>query len=404
LGKKRILAIVRVMHAGGGVTLTLWSLLRSIASHTDWEVVLLSAPKTGVPSLNLLRADGVEVHMLKTRRNLLLDKFNDCWAIGFRRALCDVLPEVDLVHFHSLWRYPTRLGCPVLRKAGKPYMITPHGTIDSWALRYRGLRKRAAFAMYERRNLEAAACLHATAGSEAAQMRRLEFAGPVAVLPNGLSEEAFDAFQDVQSREGHPGSSRRRLLFVSRLHPKKRVKELVEAWVCLAPEFPDWELEIVGSGDPRYERDVRKPLQGSAAAERTIFRGYLAGEDLWQTYKNSDLFVLPTHTENFGCVIIEALAAGLPVITTTGTPWAELEKRQCGWWRDIDKEPLTSVLRETMALGDQRRQEMGARGRAWVLGEFSWPAIARRTVAVYDWILNGRKREETPAFVDVAQE
>ena len=108
--------IVRVMHAGGGVTLSVWSLVKSIVSCTDWEVVLLSAPKTGAPVLHLDPPDGVEVHMLKTRRNLLLDKFCDCWPINFRGAFSDILPQVDLVHFHSLWRYPTRLGCPILRK------------------------------------------------------------------------------------------------------------------------------------------------------------------------------------------------------------------------------------------------------------------------------------------------
>ncbi len=402
MANRRVLVVMRAMHAGGGASLNVWSLVKSIASCTDWEVVLLSAPKTGEPALHLDPPEGVEVHMLKARRNPLLDKFVDCWPIGFRAAFRDILPQVDLVHFNSLWRYPTWLGCPILRKARKPYLIAPRGTLHPWAMRYRGFRKRSALALHERRNLTSADCLHATAAAEVAQLRRLGFAGPVATLPNGLAQGAVDTFQQILRVKRSPEASRRKLLFVSRIHPVKRVKELVEAWVSLAEEFPDWELEIAGAGDAKYELAVRKPLQGSPAAERTSFRGYLSGRDLWQAYQAADLFVLPTHTENFGSVVIEALAAGLPVITTTGTPWGELEKRQCGWWRDLDQEPLTSILREAMSLDDQQRREMGARGRAWVLDEFSWPAIARRTVAVYDWILNGRNTEDVPSFIDLA--
>jgi glycosyltransferase involved in cell wall biosynthesis len=109
---------------------------------------------------------------------------------------------------------------------------------------------------------------------------------------------------------------------------------------------------------------------------------------------------LPSYSENFGSVILEALAAGLPVITTTGTPWAELEKKGCGWWRDIDKEPLSTILWQAMMMDDQRRYEMGNRGHVWALAEFAWPAIARKTAAVYDWILTGCRRGEAPECVD----
>ncbi len=401
---KKALMIVRVMHAGGGATLNVWSLVKNIASYTDWQIVLLSAPKTGAPPLDLTPVDGVETQMLKTRRNPLIDKFTDCWPIGFSAAFRKCVSQVDLVHFHSLWRYPTRLGCPILRKESKPYMIAPRGTLHPWAIRHRRFRKSSMLALHERRNLAGTDCLHATAAAEVVQLRSLGFAGPVAVLPNGLSEGAVDAFHEVPDAWSRPNGSKRRLLSVSRLHPVKRIKELVEAWVCLSREFPDWELEIVGSGDAKYEGDVRKPLQSSPAAHRTTFRGHLAGSDLWQAYRDADLFVLPTHTENFGSVVIEALAARLPVITTTGTPWSELETRQCGWWRDLDQEPLTSVLREAMSLDDQRRREMGETGRAWVLEEFSWPSIARKTAAVYDWILDGRKRDEAPEWLDFASD
>jgi len=397
MAKKRVLVVMRVMHAGGGATLNVWSLARNIAAHTNWEVTLLTAPKTGAPPLRVESQPGLDVQMLRTRRNMLVDRIADCWPVDFAREFEALAHTADFVHFHSLWRYPTRRGCPVLRAQGVPYMIAPRGTLDPWALRYRGLRKRLAFGLHERSNLAGAACLHATAKSELDHFRTLGFSGPVAVVPNGVAQEALQAFSGAGSMRGE--GRRRKLLFVSRLHPKKRVKELLIAWATLAPDFPDWELEVVGQGEAKYENELREALRGSLAVQRTSFRGHLSGAPLWEAYQAADLFVLPTHTENFGSVIAEALAAGLPVITTTGTPWEGLETRRCGWWRDLDREPLADVLRAAMLLTEAERREMGARGREWVLEEFAWPSIACKTAEVYEWVLAGAERHNAPTCV-----
>jgi glycosyltransferase involved in cell wall biosynthesis len=113
----------------------------------------------------------------------------------------------------------------------------------------------------------------------------------------------------------------------------------------------------------------------------------------------SDLFVLPTASENFGLVIGEALAAGIPVITTKGAPWSGLEQRQCGWWIDRGVEPLVNALKQAIALTPDERRAMGRRGRAWIDERFSWNRVGAEMVAVYDWILSGGTR---PAWVHCA--
>jgi glycosyltransferase involved in cell wall biosynthesis len=116
------------------------------------------------------------------------------------------------------------------------------------------------------------------------------------------------------------------------------------------------------------------------------------GQQKWELYRRADLFILPSHSENFGMVVAEALACGLPVITTKGTPWEALTQHRCGWWVDVGVEPLADALRAAMALDDAERCEMGSRGRRLVEHEYTWSIVAKQMVSVYRWVLGQAER------------
>jgi glycosyltransferase involved in cell wall biosynthesis len=130
------------------------------------------------------------------------------------------------------------------------------------------------------------------------------------------------------------------------------------------------------------------------SASRVDFDGPLYGSEKWAAYREAGLFVLPTRNENFGMVVAEALAGGLPVISTKGAPWAGLETERCGWWVDYGADALAAVLEEALRLPTVTRTEMGRRGRAWMRREFGWEGIAERMVEVYLWCLHGGARPE----------
>lgn len=300
----------------------------------------------------------------------------------------------DIVHIHCIWSLTLHHCAVICRKRNIPYVIAPRGMLEPWSLEQKWLKKKIARLLYQDHDLKCAAALHATAESEAEQFRKLGFKNPVIVSPNGVNvpKEWGTGNWERGTDEGV-----RRVLFVSRMHPKKGVIELVEAWNALTthnPQLANWICELVytvsGETEREYESQVKAKVKELGLSDRFIFTGPLNDEKKWRAYARADLFVLPTYSENFGIVVAEALWAGLPVITTKGTPWQELNERGCGWWVDIGVESLTVALKEAMSLDDAQRREMGARGRALIEEKYTWEAVVIAMVKGYEEVLNGR--------------
>ena len=183
------------------------------------------------------------------------------------------------------------------------------------------------------------------------------------------------------------------------MHPKKGVMELVEAWGSLVASAEwlvrnGWKCELVytvsGELEKGYEAKVKARVKELGLEDKFIFTGALNDDEKWEAYARADLFVLPTYSENFGIVVAEALYAGVPVITTKGTPWQELETESCGWWIDVGEDALADALTKAMALSDDDRDEMGKRGRRLVETKYTWDAVCDAMVKGYNAIREKR--------------
>ena len=171
---------------------------------------------------------------------------------------------------------------------------------------------------------------------------------------------------------------------MSRINPTKGLLNLAFAWKQVTMEFRDWCLVIAGPDEMGHISEVQAALGGT---ERVHFLGALTGDERLAAYAAAELFVLPTLSESFGLVVAEALAAGVPVITTKGAPWQELEEHGCGWWIDIGSEPLEAALRRALLRTSDELAVMGIRGRNLVVRKYSWSTIGREMISVYKWIL-----------------
>ena len=153
-------------------------------------------------------------------------------------------------------------------------------------------------------------------------------------------------------------------------------------------------MVVCGPDECGHSHEVKRAVEKAGLTDVFDFKPPVYGPEIETLYASADLFVLPTFTENFGIVIAEALASGLTVITTKGAPWEELHTHHCGWWIDIGIEPLAATLREATSLSDQKRYEMGQRGRRLVQEKYTWPTIGLRMKEVYEWVLGTGKKPD----------
>ncbi len=185
-----------------------------------------------------------------------------------------------------------------------------------------------------------------------------------------------------------PTASQRTLLFLSRIHPIKGGDRLLYAWQQLQHVHADWRLRVVGRGEPSHEQALRK-LAHSLQLERVDFSGPLYGAEKSKAYFEAAVFVLPTHSENFGMVVAEALAHGCPVVVSKGAPWAGVQEERCGWWVEHDVNTLTGGLDAALSESSEALREKGAKGRMWMERDFSWLSVAERMEASYRLIHHG---------------
>jgi glycosyltransferase involved in cell wall biosynthesis len=242
------------------------------------------------------------------------------------------------------------------------------------------------------RSIRDSACFHVTCDAERAEVRAAKLRGPIAVIPCGIDIPELTPL----SRQS---SGPRRVLFLGRVHPTKGVDTLIRAWRSVQHRASDWELQIAGPDNDGYLPKMRK-LAMSLGAERISFAGPVYGQEKGKMYQQADVFVLPTHSENFGISVAEALSYGVPVIVTRGAPWAGIEQRRCGWWIENNQESLSDCLRQVTGMRSEDLFTWGGRGRVWMANDFSWRQVGRMMYETYLWILGGGT---PPAWVTPAQ-
>jgi glycosyltransferase involved in cell wall biosynthesis len=254
--------------------------------------------------------------------------------------------------------------------------------LEPWSLEQGAWKKKAAWWLYQKRDLQSAEVVIATAEQEAQNIRALGVDGPIAVVPNGVDRP--DSLPSVDN-DTSDGREQRRLLFLSRIHQKKGLLNLVEAWERLRPD--GWEVIIAGPDENGHEAEVRERISQCGVEGDFVFTGPVKGTEKWKMYQSADLFVLPTHSENFGIVVAEALSCGVPAITTRGAPWSDLVDHDCGWWIEIGVDPLVEALAQATRMSAVDRAAMGRRGRELVNRKYTWPQVAAALQSVYAWVL-----------------
>lgn len=361
---KIMIVIWSLAPENGGPTRSTIGLSKALAKSGAEVTVFASVPRDDIPNEKNLRfvyGNGINL------KSALVD---------IEKVITEVKP--DVIHVQGIWKMTTHAASLVAKKAGVPIVVSPHGMLDPWALSVKKWKKRLGMLLYQKADLERAAAFHATCEAEASNIRRFGIRQKVFTVPNvvDLPTKISEKIQE--------GTRTRTALFLSRLHPGKGLIMLAEAWAKLRPE--GWKMLVVGPDERGHRAEVEEKVRQLGIEGSWEFYGPVDDAEKWAIYNSADLFIHPSASENFCLSIAEALASGLPVITTKGCPWSEIDGK-CGWWIDRTVDDLIESMRFAMSLSDEERYSMGMIGRNLIPHKYSWSVVAKKMIEVYETVL-----------------
>lgn len=303
-------------------------------------------------------------------------------------ALRNSIPDFDLVDIHSLFQFSTLAASFYCRKYHKPYLIRPIGHLDPYSFRHRFIVKKIYFELFERFNLNGADAIHFTTKDEMRLASSLRLKAKPVVIRLGIDTRDFNPLPAYGLFRGkYPQlKDKKILLFFSRINFKKGLDILVNAFKIINRQRKDVYLAIVGPDDG-YKDIVVRWLQDAQLLDRTVFTGMLTGAEKLAALRDSDIFVLPSYSENFGIVVVEAMASGLPVVISDHVGLhAMISEAGAGIVVGLSAQALAEALAHLLN-NPVACQEMAAKAKALVAEKFEWDTIAKSMSAVYEDIL-----------------
>lgn len=284
----------------------------------------------------------------------------------------------DVVHIHGVWSPILHRVANWAKGANIPIVWSPHGMLRRRALMMKWWKKLVGLAAYQWWDLRKASVLHVCSEVERRDVERLHLGVPFITVPLGV---------DIAHASLGPREGIKTVLYVGRINRGKGLMNLVNAWSMVRAD--GWRVIIAGFDEEGCEAELRARVKELGMEGDFEFPGPVYGVAKERLMAASDLFVLPSLSENFGSVVIESLAQQTPVIATRETPWDELPRSGCGWWVDVGVEPLAEVLKEAISLSDEERQAMGAKGRKLVEEKYTWDAVVKMMIEGYKTVYSG---------------
>ena len=336
-------------------------------------------------TLMTIRSKNMNVHALEgttARLKVLEPSFT-------RKEITRYLKDekFHLIQIQSMWDWPYHKVMVEARKLGIPYIVTPRGMLEPWSLSQKKWKKKLAWWLYQRNDVQKSVCVFTTAKMEAEHVTNLGITTCKAVIPNGIETDSYPCKTSVDV-------VKKQVLFLSRVHVKKGIEVLFEAWKQIHPDYEDWQLLVIGNGEAEYIHSLENRVECLGLKESIKILPPVFGNDKIQIYQESALFCLPSYSENFGMAIAEAMSCGTPVITTTNCPWNILNDTKTGWCIDLNVDNLKRALREALSMNPTELYDMGQKASKLIYENFDYRNVTRKTLKLYEWLLNGGEKPE----------
>ncbi len=330
------------------------------------------------------------------------------YAPELKRTAAEAVAGAEWFHGHGFYVWTNMWLGGEARRRGRPIVYHPHGFFDPWILERSRRKKQFVHWLFEDRNFAQVRFWRALSSKEAEQIRAaVGSCAKIEVVPNGVDLGEVDGSQSSavseEDRTRHsfahglspqtpvPAARHfswtqrerpKRLLFLSRIHPKKGLDLLVPAWGRLTGDFPDWELLIVGPDEGGYQAGVEQMMVEAGCGGSCRIHPAVSGTEKHALLRTADLFVLPSYSEGFPMAVLEAAAHRVPVVQTTECNFPELTAAGGAWQCTPEAVALEAALREALSAGDAERIDRGARGRKLVETSYTWDQLAARVFEI----------------------
>jgi len=357
--------------AGGGVSEALRALCLALDRIPGISPEVFSLRSGNEPMLDFA---GIPIHLARTTGPSAFGYAPDLGALIARR-------QPDILHVHGLWMYLSVAARSWHRNTGRPYVVSPHGMLDPWALRNGSWKKWLARRLYENAHLGGAACIHALCDSEKSAVRTAGLKRPVVIMPNGVEQFGRPSEPPVW-RKKLPDDAKI-LMFLGRLTPKKGVAALTRAWCRVSRGESPWHLVLVGPDEGGYRRHLADLAARGPGAERIHLVGPAYGQERSRAYASATAFVLPSLSEGLPLAALEALSLGIPALLTEQCNLPEAFEAGCALPIGTSEDAICEGLETLFSLPVERLESMGAKGRALIAERFNWDTIAARFADLY---------------------
>lgn len=428
-GQKHYIALKILLSIGswnpahGGPFFSVGNLAKALAREGH-EVHLLAAGYPHMPPHE--PPAGVTLHLLEGR---LIPGIRQTVLSQAAQKIDALLESTrpDVIHDNGLWLSLNHHVALAARRHGIPHVVSPRGTLDPWAMQYRNWKKRIALRLFQQKDLESVTAFHAASELEARNIRAFGLKQPVMVIPNGVDIpdqpahfglgdgrlEIGDGRLDMEDGRSEIDSSNsgnvadstshlpssnshllntRTALFMGRFHPVKNLPTLLEAWAKVRPA--GWTLRLVGADEVNHKALLAAKAREWGIADTVEILEPMYGAAKEQCLREAQLFFLVSKSENFGISAAEAMAVGLPVITSKEIPWSCVESERLGWWVPGQVDPLAEAIQAATQLEPKALAAIGARGRDYARKAFGWDRIAKDFIQTYSWIQGDGQKPE----------
>jgi glycosyltransferase involved in cell wall biosynthesis len=292
--------------------------------------------------------------------------------------------DYDLVHTNAIFSYPVLPAYWSCQFAKVPYIVTPRGMLEPWALAYKSWKKKLYFNLLEKPALKKASYMQMLASTEAAGIESLALKTPLVIVPNGIHREDFTSFPspEIFYREFPETRHKTLIIFLGRIDPKKGLDLLAPAFAQAHAKFPETHLIVAGPDNTGFLSTAESYFMKAGCKNAVTFTGMLTGTLKYASLAAANIYVAPSYSEGFSMSVLEGMAAGLPCVITTGCNFPEAGMANAASIVDINVDQIANALLQLLQ-EPILAKEMGDRARQFILDNYTWDSIATKMLSIY---------------------